>query len=167
MRFGQEDRSKVRSFFIRTFLLRLFRGAHFEHSSSHYSSEFKPLQNRSELGNLACSWRGRTVQFKQLKMFFGFFTLQFLPHRWRGQYQLISCYIEETLDHANYRVRLHFSYHLMPRERKIHLNIAHCFCRRRESNPGRLLSKRVLYPLRHCLLATTDGCISCVASNSH
>ena len=66
----------------------------------------------------------------------------------------ISCYVEEMLDHANYRVRFHFSYHLMPRERKIHLKIAHYFCRRRETNPGRLLSKRVLSPFRHRLSAT-------------
>ena len=28
----------------------------------------------------------------------------------------ISYYMEETLDHTNYHVWLHFSYHLMPRE---------------------------------------------------
>ena len=31
----------------------------------------------------------------------------------------------------------------------------HCFCRRRELNPGRLRSKQVRYPLLHCLSAKT------------
>ena len=39
-------------------------------------------------------------------------------------------------------------------ERKNHLNIAHCFCRQRESNPCCLRSKQVRYPLLHCLLAS-------------
>ena len=35
--------------------------------------------------------------------------------------------------------------------KKNHLNIAHCFCRWQEWNPGRGLSKGVHYPLLHCL----------------
>ena len=42
--------------------------------------------------------------------------------------------------------------HLMPRKK--HLNIAtFCFCRWRESNPGRLRSKRARYPFHHCISA--------------
>ena len=60
----------------------------------------------------------------------------------------------ETLDHTNYFVWLHFSNHLMLKEN--HLNNACCFCRRWESNLGRPRSKRVRYPLRHCLSATNQ-----------
>ena len=42
------------------------------------------------------------------------------------------------------------SYLLMP---KNHLNIATCWCRRRESNPDCQCSKRPRYPLNHCTSA--------------
>ena len=50
--------------------------------------------------------------------------------------------MEEMLDHANYHVWLHFSYHLIQI-----FNFAHCCCRRQNLNPGHLLSKRVRCPL--------------------
>ena len=59
----------------------------------------------------------------------------------------ITYFIEETIDYANNRVWLHFF--LPPKEN--YFNIAHCFCQRQESNPGRLLSKQMRYPLCHCL----------------
>ena len=61
-------------------------------------------------------------------------------------------YYMETLEHSIFIGRFHFflAYHLLPRG-KNHQNIAHCFCRRRESNPGCLRSQRVRYPLLHYL----------------
>ena len=76
-------------------------------------------------------------------------------HYVRPQMVAILLYLV-LLPHENARSRalLHF-FHLPPytlREKK-HLNIAHYFCRRRESNPGCQRSKLVRYPFLHCLLA--------------
>ena len=55
----------------------------------------------------------------------------------------------------NYSVWLHFL-NLPPfTKRENHLKISYGFCRWRESNPGNLRSKRVHYPLLHCLSAAT------------
>ena len=56
---------------------------------------------------------------------------------------------------ARSNVWLHF-FHLPPctEREKNHLNIAHCFCRQRESNPGR--RKWTRYPLFHCLSGLQD-----------
>ena len=55
----------------------------------------------------------------------------------------------------NFCVWLHFFYLPPYTEReKPSEYCTYCFCRRRESNPGRLRSKRVRYPLLHCLSAS-------------
>ena len=59
----------------------------------------------------------------------------------------------ETLGHAIFSCMAPFfvSYHLMPRGRKNHLNMAtFCICRQRELNPGHQHSKQMRYPLHHC-----------------
>ena len=61
----------------------------------------------------------------------------------------IIFYYMETLDHANLSCLAPFStYHLMPREKPSEKHLA-LLPRRRESNPGRLRSKLLRYPLLH------------------
>ena len=70
---------------------------------------------------------------------------------WLGLFFSTS-YKLTALEHVIfYRGWFHFIDMILPpyaRERGNHLNN---FCRLLGSNPGRLRSKRVLYPFRHCL----------------
>ena len=68
-------------------------------------------------------------------------------HRWRIRLKLLILHGNARSDNSSCLAP--FSCHLGPREKKNYLNIACCFYRRQESNPGRLHSN----PLLCCLSA--------------